>query len=155
MVSSEDFSFPKMSYSLPKFAVSPSLWRVCTSQQVYPHEDCCDENDQVSDYDDRDIDEEKMDMLWEEYFIQEQKRVSFSIDQMIKKETVAIKLSDSDHDVCDCGSSGVEVSNSVRGGLKMSHSSTACVNSKSRVAMIKVFKKIFLINSLARIKKNV
>ena len=83
---SEDFIFPKMSYSLPKFAVSPSLWRVCTSQQVYPHEDCCDENDQVSDDDDHDIDEEKMDMLWEEYFIQEHKRVSSSnIDQMIKK----------------------------------------------------------------------
>ncbi|KAK2656416.1 hypothetical protein Ddye_009468 [Dipteronia dyeriana] len=144
MVSTEDFSFPKMPYSLPKFAVSPSLWRVCTSQQVYPHEDCCDEND---DHDD--IDEEKMDMLWEEYFIQEQKRVSSSIDQMIKKETVA------DHDVCDCGSSAVEVCNCVRAGLKMSDTSPACVNSNSRVAMIKVFKKIFLINSLARIKKNI
>ncbi|TXG60215.1 hypothetical protein EZV62_014788 [Acer yangbiense] len=145
-----------MSYSLPKFAVSPSLWRVCTSQQVYPHEDCCDENDQASDDDDHnDIDEEKMDMLWEEYFIQEQKRESSSnIDQMIKKETVADKLlSDSDHDFCDCGSgSGAEVCNRVRGGLKMSDSSTtACVNSK--VAKIKVFKKIFSIKSLARIKK--
>ncbi|KAL5755392.1 hypothetical protein ACOSP7_023612 [Xanthoceras sorbifolium] len=138
MVSSEDFSFPKISNSLPpKFAVSPSLWRVCGSdqQQVRPHEDYQLSDAAAADDDDEE-EEEKMDMLWEKYFIQELK----SIDQyMMKKEAMAAD----NYDVCG---GVVEVCNCVQPSKTTTSNNTACGNTSRRVVLTKLFKKNFLIN---------
>ncbi|OAY35211.1 hypothetical protein MANES_12G081400v8 [Manihot esculenta] len=78
MVSAEDFSFPKITNPLPQFSVSPSLWHV--SSVVYPDDEreaagfadykssSCFESGELDE-------EEKMDMLWED-FNEELQRVS-------------------------------------------------------------------------------
>lgn len=87
MVSSEDFSFPKISNPLPHFAISPSLWRVTSvvypdfSEEEEEHEpekkltrksfSCSFETDRDHHNQENNrlssADEEKMDMLWEDF----------------------------------------------------------------------------------------
>ncbi|WCJ30600.1 hypothetical protein M5689_012148 [Euphorbia peplus] len=84
MVSSEDFSFPKIPNTLPHFAVSPSLWRV--SSVVYPDLSWDDyHNGGGAMVVGEDDEEEKMDMLWEDFNEELQRVSSLGSNNKIKK----------------------------------------------------------------------
>ncbi|KAJ0040057.1 hypothetical protein Pint_27556 [Pistacia integerrima] len=142
MVSSEDFSFPKINYNLPNFAISPSLWRV--SSIVYP--DSHDAGEAREEADVSKCGEEKMDMLWED-FNEEIERVvsnsSMKEEQEEKKE--AVKLS-SGHGP---RSSETMVELCCAQALKMSSSGRPSSSSTSIVVVMKILKKLFLLKKFA------
>lgn len=163
MVSSEDFSFPKINYPLPNFAISPSLWRV--SSLVYPDSHdageareevdvsrrtfsfCCQNEDKLSK---KECGEEKMDMLWEDFNEEIERVVSnSSMKEEQEEKKGAVKLS-SRH---GCRSSEKMVELCCVQALKMSNSGRSS-RSTSIVVVMKVLKKLFFLKNSHRIEKN-
>ncbi|XP_031281875.1 uncharacterized protein LOC116140371 [Pistacia vera] len=155
MVSSEDFSFPKINYPLPNFAISPSLWRV--SSIVYPDSHDAGEAREEADVSRRSFSvcylnedklskkecgEEKMDMLWED-FNEEIERVvsnsSMKEEQEEKKETVKLSSGHGPR------SSETMVELCCAQALQMSSSGRPSSSSTSIVVVMKILKKLFLL----------
>ncbi|CAK7339727.1 unnamed protein product [Dovyalis caffra] len=154
MVSSEDFSFPKMTNPLPHFAISPSLWRV--SSLVYPD---YSKKDGGTDLDISsksfsftagevkiESTEEKMDMLWENFNEEELLRVSSN--SLGDKKQYSDDSLDSEsgrgvNQLC-CAKKGLRMPKSEKNSLI---SAPARHQRQSIVVMFKHLKKIFLLQS--------
>lgn len=164
MESSEDFSFPKINYPLPNFAISPSLWRV--SSLVYP--DYRDNGDVAAKEVDvsrrsfsfcsqnkekifkKECCEEQMDMLWVDFnFNEELEKVVLNSSTEEEKKKEVVKLS-SRH---GRRSSEKMVELCCAQALKMSNSRRP-TGSTSIVVVMKVLKKLFLLKIFHRIKKS-
>ncbi|KAJ6296524.1 hypothetical protein OIU78_022275 [Salix suchowensis] len=103
MVSTEDFSFPKVTNPLPHFAISPSLWRV--SSLVHPDYRYEDDERELAFLKQRfafttsqelkiDSTEEKMDRLWEKFNDEELQRDSS--DSLGRKKEYSVDRFDSE-----------------------------------------------------------
>ncbi|KAJ6292197.1 hypothetical protein OIU76_024169 [Salix suchowensis] len=103
MVSTEDFSFPKVTNPLPHFAISPSLWRV--SSLVHPDYRYEDDERELAFLKQRfafttsqelkiDSTEEKMDRLWEKFNDEELQRDSS--DSLGRKKEYSVDRLDSE-----------------------------------------------------------
>ncbi|KAJ6349684.1 hypothetical protein OIU77_007125 [Salix suchowensis] len=156
MVSTEDFSFPKVTNPLPHFAISPSLWRV--SSLVHPDYRYEDDERELAFLKQRfaftrsqelkiDSTEEKMDRLWEKFNDEELQRDSS--DSLGRKKEYSVDRFDSE-------SAGGELKQlcRVKKELKISKSDTnimvrASTQSKGqRIAMVfKVLKRFSCIPS--------
>ncbi|KAJ6762322.1 hypothetical protein OIU74_024925 [Salix koriyanagi] len=156
MVSTEDFSFPKVTNPLPHFAISPSLWRV--SSLVHPDYRYEDDERELAFLKQRfafttsqelkiDSTEEKMDRLWEKFNDEELQRDSS--DSLGRKKEYSVDRFDSE-------SAGGELKQlcRVKKELKISKSDTtimvrASTQSKGqRIAMVfKVLKRFSCILS--------
>lgn len=154
MVSTEDFSFPRITNPLPHFAISPSLWRV--SSLVYP--DYCSEDDErelpffkqsfsFTTCQELKIEsiEEKMDRLWEKFNDEELQRAS-SDSLGGTKGSYSVDSLDS-----ECARGELKHLCRVKKELKISKPDTnimisASTQSKRQqiVMVFKVLKKIFL-----------
>lgn len=154
MVSTEDFSFPRITNPLPHFAFSPSLWRV--SSLVYP--------DYRYEDDERELPffkqsfsfttcqelkiesiEEKMDRLWEKFNDEELQRAS-SDSLGGKKGSYSVDSLDS-----ECARGELKHLCRVKKELKISKSdrnimiSASTQSKRQQIVMVfKVLKKIFL-----------
>ncbi|OAY34145.1 hypothetical protein MANES_13G153300v8 [Manihot esculenta] len=123
MVSADEFSFPKITNTLPRIPISPSLWRV--SSIVYPEDEGEDANE-----------EEKMDMLWEDFNEELQRVSSSSKNKQSSGYTQDLQL---------CSVQALTMSKPDR---------VYQPKKQSAVLLIKVLKKIFLLQKSAQIKNN-
>ncbi|KAJ9171030.1 hypothetical protein P3X46_019083 [Hevea brasiliensis] len=150
MVSAEDFSFPKITNPLPHFAISPSLWRV--SSIVYP-----DDEREAAGFAGKSLSslesevlankEEKMDMLWED-FNEELQRVSSLGKNKQLSESPSSSPSSSTRDHQELQLYCVQAVTMSKPG------SVYQPKKQSLVMVVKVLKKIFLLQKSAQIKNN-
>ncbi|KAL9381606.1 hypothetical protein Peur_024641 [Populus x canadensis] len=155
MVSTEDFSFPRITNPLPHFAISPSLWRV--SSLVYPDYRYEDDERELPFFKQSfsfttcqelkiETIEEKMDRLWEKFNDEELQRAS-SDSLGGKKGSYSVDSLDS-----ECARGELKHLCRVKKELKISKSDTNIMISASThqskrqqiVIVFKVLKKIFL-----------
>ncbi|XP_057975197.1 uncharacterized protein LOC131162600 [Malania oleifera] len=135
----DDFSFPAVADAFPRFAESPPLWRPSSADERANERrsfSCMEMNSKRTHTQDQGEEEEKMDMLWED----------FNDELMLRRscEACRARCDSSDRDAAELG---------CVGPLKMTKRSGAAVlpgRKPGVVVFMKALKKLFVLHHFHR-----